>query len=63
VAITDATAGATIYYTANGTTPSASSTRYATPIKVTATETLKAIAAAPGYTNSAVASAAYIEKP
>jgi hypothetical protein len=59
VTITDATNGALIYYTTNGSTPSKSSTAYSGPITVTADETLKAIAAASGYTSSAVAVAAY----
>ena len=59
VAISDATSGATIYYTTNGTTPTTSSTRYTGPITVSSTETLEAIAVATGDTNSAVASATY----
>ena len=59
VTISDATAGATIYYTTNGTTPSTSSTQYTGSITVSSTETLEAIAVATGDTNSAVASAAY----
>src|SRR5271155_2529820 len=57
--ITDATSGATIYYTTNGTTPTTSSTKYTGPIAVSATETLRAMAVATGLTNSAVATAAY----
>jgi hypothetical protein len=59
VAVADITPGATIYYTANGATPTTSSTKYSGPISVAATETLKAIAVATGYTNSTIASAAY----
>jgi LysM repeat protein len=60
VTISDATGGTTIYYTTNGTTPTTSSTVYSGPITVSATETIKAIAVETGYTNSAVASAAYV---
>lgn len=60
VTITDTTPGAIIYYTTNGVTPTPSSTAYSGPIIVSSTETLEAIAAASGYSASAVASAAYI---
>jgi len=59
VAITDAMAGTTIYYTTNGIAPTASSTKYTSAIKVSSTETLEAIAVETGYSNSQVAKAAY----
>jgi YD repeat-containing protein len=59
VTISDSTSGAKIYYTTNGSTPTTSSTRYSSPITVSATETVKAIATATGYAQSAVGSAAY----
>jgi hypothetical protein len=63
VAISEATAGSTIYYTTNGTTPTTSSTKYTGAISVASTETISAIAAATGHTNSPVAAATYtIEK-
>jgi len=56
ITISEATSGATVYYTTNGTTPTTSSTKYTGPITLTGSETLKFIAVAPGYTNSAVRS-------
>jgi hypothetical protein len=63
VTIADATAGTTIYYTTNGTTPTTSSSVYSGPISVNASETLESIAVETGYTNSAVASATYTISP
>jgi len=60
VTITDSTAGAVIYYTTNGTTPTAASTKYIAGFNISASTTVKAIAIATGFTNSAVASAAYV---
>jgi hypothetical protein len=59
VSISDAASNTAIYYTTNGAAPTTSSTRYAGPITVSSTETLKAMAVTSGKTDSAVASAAY----
>jgi len=59
VSITDATPGAAIYYTTDGSTPSTSSAVYGGPISVSSSKTVKAIAVANGYTNSLVVSTAY----
>ena len=59
VNITDALAGATIYYTTDGTTPTTSSAQYSGPILVSSNETLKADATATGYLRSAIATAKY----
>ena len=60
VAISDATAGATIYYTTNGATPSTASAVYLKPIMVSSSESIKAIAVKSADTNSAVATASYV---
>jgi len=59
VTIGDATSGATIHYTTDGSTPTASSTTYTSPITVSVSETVKTIGVETGWTNSAVGSAAY----
>jgi Chitobiase/beta-hexosaminidase C-terminal domain len=59
VTISDATEGAAIYYTADGSTPSLYSAPYVAPIQVTASIVLKAIALAGGYSTSAVGTATY----
>jgi hypothetical protein len=60
VTIGDATAGATIYYTTDGTTPTLASSVYSDPINVSSSETLNAIAVATGYSTSSVASNSYV---
>jgi hypothetical protein len=59
VTIGDATPGATIYYTTNGSTPTTNSPVYAGPITVSGTETVAAIATARGFSPSVIGSAAY----
>ena len=59
VTISCATEGTTIYYTTDGSTPTASSTRYTQPIVVEETTTLKAIAINADNEESPVATAKY----
>jgi sugar lactone lactonase YvrE len=59
VTIEDTTAGATIYYTTNGKAPTTSSAVYGGPIVVSSSQTIEAIAVAPGFSNSALAKAKY----
>lgn len=59
VAISDATPGAIIYYTTDGSIPTATSAVYTAPLAVATTETIKAIANATGSTTSNIASATY----
>ena len=63
VTITCSTEGAKIYYTTDGSEPTASSTEYTAAISVTAAVTLKAIAVKSGMNDSSVASASYTIKP
>ena len=55
VTITCATEGATIYYTTDGSDPTADSSVYSSPIALTETVTVKAFAAADGYDDSETA--------
>ncbi len=59
VKLADTTAGATIYFTTDGTAPTTSSQAYEAPFLVASNLTVNAIAAAPGDTNSSVASQAF----
>jgi glucosylceramidase len=63
ITISDTTANSTIYYTTDGSTPTASSTPYTGPVTVSSTTTVKAIATATGFSASAVASATYTVPP
>src|SRR5690606_20947103 len=58
-----AAAGTSIYYTIDGSTPSASSTLYTAPISITEAVTIKAIAVRPGWINSSVLTLSYTIKP
>ncbi len=60
VTIADATPGAVIYYTTNGSAPTTSSAVYSGAISVSANTTLEALAVAPGFAQSAVTSAVYV---
>lgn len=57
--ITDATPSSTIYYTIDGSGPTTNSPQYTGPITISQTETVQAIAIAPGYSQSPVAAATF----
>jgi N-acetylneuraminic acid mutarotase len=59
LAISNGMPNASIYYTNDGTTPTANSTLYTGPINLASSETIQAISTASGYGTSAVASATY----
>ena len=58
VKLADTNAGASIYYTQDGSTPTTASTLYTAPFTISTSETIQAIASSSGLLNSAVASAA-----
>jgi hypothetical protein len=60
ITLSDTDTSAKIYYTTNGTTPTASSNLYLGPISVTASETITAIAIDPALQNSNLATGAYV---
>ena len=55
VTLADATAGATIYFTTDGSAPTTSSQVYEAPFLVASNLAVNAVAAAPGHTNSSTA--------
>ena len=59
ITITESVPGAAIYYTVDGTNPSASSNIYTAPIPIKANTTIKAFATAANYTSSSVVSISY----
>lgn len=59
VSLADATAGATIHYTTDGSAASAASPVYSGPISVTSSMVIEAMAVAPGYVNSGLGQASY----
>jgi len=63
VTLSAATTGATIYYTADGTAPTTSSTQYTGAIPVSGSEVIEAVAVASGYTNSTMVKAGYVITP
>jgi hypothetical protein len=59
VSISDSSPGVTIYYTTDGSTPTTASSVYSGPILVVLKTTIRAMAVAPGWSRSPVASATY----
>jgi hypothetical protein len=62
ITISDISPGVTIYYTTSGKAPTMASTPYTGPILLSKPTTIKAIAAATGWTSSEVTSAKYMIK-
>jgi len=63
VTILDTIAASSFYYTTDGSGPTTSSTPYTGPITISQTETLRAIAIAPGYSASVPRTQEYIIGP
>lgn len=59
ISMSDSTTGAVIHYTLDGSTPTSGSPSYFSPFTINANTTIKAIAIASGFTDSAVATNAY----
>ena len=59
VQISSSTPSSSIFYTVDGSTPTPTSTQYTAPITISTNTTIKAIASAPGYSPSSVASATF----
>ena len=59
VSISSPTTGASIHYTTDGSDPTENSPVYSAPLTVSVTTTIKAVATATGYANSAIAEATY----
>ena len=60
VTIKDSASGSAIYYTADGSAPTAQSTLYSAPISVSSTQTLSAVAIVSNVPNSIVSTAKYL---
>lgn len=60
VTLSDTTPGAVIYFTLDGSVPTTSSARYAQPIPVLQSTTIKAVATASGYAMSDVSTGIYV---
>lgn len=63
VTITDATSGAIIYYTTDGTTPTITSSTYSSALSISTSTILQTIAVAPGHSASQVNGAFYTIGP
>jgi hypothetical protein len=59
VTLADATSGAALYYTIDGSTPTTASTLYTTPFTLAASANVKVIATASGMTDSSITSATF----